>query len=311
MSGVANVPVSLIKDSAVALRGVNKQAESYLQLVESIRGVGVLNSITVRQDGDEYILVDGLQRLNASRDAGRETIPANVIVCDDEVELLNAQIIANIHKIETKPVEYSKQLLRILAASPMMTTRQLAGKLATSDAWINNRLGLVKLEPSIGELVDTGKINLSNAYALAKLPVEEQGNYIDRAMVDGPQTFVPTVHARVKELRDAKNQGRTAGASEFIPIPHMRKLSELKDELDGGKNGPRICNNENAVSALDGWCAAIKFCLNMDGESVAAQKAKDEERKAKIKAEAERRKTEREEQKKKEAASKAADLQSL
>ena len=40
--------------------------------------------------------------------------------------MLEAQILANIHKIETKPMEYSAQLKRILSRNPLMTEAELA-----------------------------------------------------------------------------------------------------------------------------------------------------------------------------------------
>lgn len=311
--GLGNVKVALIRESEVALRSVNRQAESYLQLVESIRKVGVLNSITVRPDVDglHYILVDGLQRLTATRDAGLEEIPANVIDTTDDVALLQAQIIANIHKIETRPVEYSKQLLRILAANPLMTCRELASSVAQSEGWVNQRLGLLKLDSKIGELVDAGSVNLSNAYALAKLPVEEQASFVDRAMTDTPQTFIPTVHARVKQIRDAKSQGKDAAPAEFHPVAYMRKLTELKAEFESPNVTGVIVASEGASTAEEGFRAALAWVLNMDKLSVVAQKTKDDERKAKRAAETEKRKEERQKQKDQEAAQKAASLETL
>jgi len=259
------VKLALIRESEVALRAVNRQSEKYLQLVESIRKVGVLNSITVRQDtdGTHFVLVDGLQRLTASRDAGLEEVPANLMDgTPDEMAVLQAQIIANIHKIETRPVEYSQQLRRILSGNPLMTLRELASMVAQSESWVNQRLGLLKLDEKIGELVDAGTINLSNAYALAKLPPEEQASYVDRAMTDQPTSFLPTVHARVKEIRDAKNQGRDAAPAVFAPVAYLRKLTEVKAEMETPTVGAVVCATEDCNTPIDGFNAAVKWFLN-------------------------------------------------
>ena len=79
-----HVNVSDIYEPEESLRKVDRTHEAYLGLVESIRLKGVMNPITVREvqneDGETiYGLVDGLQRLSASRDAGEETIPCHVI----------------------------------------------------------------------------------------------------------------------------------------------------------------------------------------------------------------------------------------
>ena len=159
--------------------------------------------------------------------------------------------------------------------------------------------------------IDDGKINLTNAYALSKLPEEEQPNYVDSAMTEAPGTFVPVVNGRVTELKKAKREGRKADSAEFTPQPIARKLGEVKAEFEQPKVAGQICKALKADSPESGFAAAVAWFLNMDPASQQAQVAKDKERKAKREAEQKRRKQEREEQKKKEAAEKAADITSL
>jgi len=314
---VGMVNIALIRESEVALRAVNRQSEKYLMLVESIRRQGVLNAICVREVKDPvsgnivYGLVDGLHRFTAAKDAGLIEIPARVTTLDDR-ELLEAQIIANIHKVETKPVEYTKQMMRILAGNPLMTRRELAGRLAQTEAWISQRLNLLKLSPKIQELVDTDRIRLSNAYALAKLPAEEQIDFVDRAMTDTPQVFVPSIYNRVKEIKDAKQKGKDAAPAEFTPTIHLQKLSDVKKMYESPEEmAGMICNAQGAKSVLDGFKAAISWCLHMDDLSIRSAEVDYNARKAKREEEVARRKVEREEKKRAEAATKAADLSSL
>jgi ParB/RepB/Spo0J family partition protein len=276
-----------------------------------------LNSVTVREITDpqtgaiSYGLVDGLQRLTASKDAGKTHIPARILRCD-EADILEAQIIANIHKIETKPAEYTKQLIRILAANPLMTVRDLAAKLSQSEAWVSQRLSINKLDEEIQQLVDADRIGLSNAYALAKLPPDEQKDFVDRAMTDTPSQFIPLIHARVKELRDASREGKDPKKSEFVATPHIRKMSEIKSEWENpGRMAQAVIATTGAADALSGFTAALAWVLNMDPDTVRARQAKDAERRAMKEAEAEKRKEERERRKQEEAARKAADLESL
>lgn len=306
-----NIEISKIRENPVALRSVDKQDDAYLGLVDSIRLRGVLNAILVREVRDPdtgemyYGLVDGLQRFTASQDAGKTEIPAQVVALSD-AEVLEAQIITNIHRVETKPVEYSKQLMRILAGNPTMTIAELAAKLARSPSWVSERLGLVKLEESIASLVDEGKVNLSNAYALAKLPADEQANFVDRAMTMTPQEFVPTVNARVKELRDAKRQGRDAAPQAFTPVPHVQKLADLRNEFENPSVGPVLVAETGAKTAVDGFKLGVAWALHMDPLSIEEAKNKDAERKAAAEAEKAKRKEEREKKKAEEAAQAAA-----
>lgn len=308
--GIEVVKLSDIRENPVALRTVNKQSESYLGLVDSIRQKGFLGSITGRkkQDeaGTEYIeITDGLHRYNAAKDAGLTTIPIDILSLDD-AETLEAQILMNVHKVDTRPVEYSNQLRRILAMNPMMTEAELATKLGKSAQWIKERLGLVKLPEKVAELVDEGKINLTNAYALAKLPPEESADWVDRAMTETPTEFCPKVNGRVKEIKDAKRKGKDASASEFTPVAHLQKLAAIKEEMESPKVGPTLVKKHKLKSAEEGFAMGIKWALHMDPESIEAAKSKYEAQKEAKEEAKKRRAAERAEKKAKEAAEAAA-----
>lgn len=290
---VATVKLTDIRENPVALRQVNKKSEGYMNLVESIKEVGLLNPISVRPvDGQDgmYSLIDGLHRFSACMDAGLETIPVNITPMED-ARALEAQIIGNIHKIETTPVQYSQQLQRILAMNPTLTQNQLAQKLSKSPAWIDDRLSLNKLHESIKSLVDSGQVNLTNAYALAKLPLEEQPNWLDRAITTTPKEFVPAVQERKKEIDKARRQGRSAEPAQFTPTAFVRKLSELKTELETGEVGAEL--TKGMKKAADGFALAVKWCLNLDEGTVAAAKVEYEVRQKAIKEKQEKAKTER------------------
>ena len=174
--GLQVIKLSDIRENPVALRTVNRDSEQYLGLVESIRSKGFIGAISVRKQIDSetsaefFELVDGLHRFNASKDAGLETINADVVSLTED-QVLEAQIMTNIHKVETRPAEYTQQLKRILNRNPLMTESELAVKLGKSPSWIKDRLSLGKItNPDITALINDGKIVLSNAYALAKLP---------------------------------------------------------------------------------------------------------------------------------------------
>lgn len=299
------IPLAEIRENPVALRSIDKTAEGYAGLVDSIREKGVLNPIVVREvrndDGSiVYGLVDGLQRYTASQDAGRATIPAQVVALND-AEVLEAQVIANVHRVVTKPFQYSKQLMRILAGNPTMTIAELATRLSMSPSWLSDRLGLVKLAPELAELVDAGTINLSNAYAIAKLPPEEQVNFIDRAITMLPQEFVPNVNQRAKEIRDARRQGRSPEKQGFVAIPHAQKIGDLKLEYEAPTIGPALIAETNARTPLDGWRLALSWALHMDPRSIEVARQRHEEREAAEAAEKEKQRREREEAKQRKA----------
>jgi ParB family chromosome partitioning protein len=304
------IPIDKIKENPVALRGVNRQAETFIGLVDSIKKIGVLKPINVREKDDgsgepHYELIDGLQRFSASCEAGLTEIPAYIVPLQD-AEVLEAQVMANVHKIETKPVEYTRQLQRILGANPTMTITDLAVKLAKNPSWVGQRLGLLKLDPRASALVDSDDITLSNAYALAKLPPEEQINFLDRAQTDTPDVFVPAVTARVKEIREAHRAGKEAKPEEFVPTAHMQKMKDVKAEYDKPEVLIALAKEAGVKSVQEAVQLSLAWVLSLDDRSVEAAKARwAEKKKAREEATA-KRKAERAAEKAKKAAEEAA-----
>ncbi len=273
------IPVESIRENPNAVRQVNKQDPKYPGLVDSVKQYGVVNPIVVRRlpsdNGEElYGLVDGLHRYSATLDSGRKTISAKVMNMSDALAM-HVQLIGNIQKIETKPVEYSKQLYRILTLDPTLTLLGLAGQLNTSQQWVQDRLGLLKIIPALQTLVDEGKINLTNAYFLAKLPEEEQKNFADRAQTMSPAEFMPTVLARKREIDKANRQGRAAMPDVFTPMPHLQKLGELTAELNTPTLAGSLCNVAKAKTPEQGFAAAIAWVLHMDPTSIQIATEKD------------------------------------
>lgn len=286
MSELSVIAISEIRENPVALRTVNRQSEEYMGLVDSIRQKGFFGAITVRRKTDAetnqsyYELIDGLHRYSAAKDAGLTEINVDIVSLDDDA-VLEAQVMANIHKVETRPIEYSKQLLRILSRNPLMTESELAVKLGKSAQWIKERLGLTKItNEDVAALVDEGKIGLANAYALAKLPPEEMADWVDRAITLSPDEFIPAANSRCKEIKEAKRKGQDPSDREFQPVAFMQKMKDIKTELDDGTIAKALINQTGASNAEQGFKLAVQWCLHLDPASVEAQKAKDEERKA-------------------------------
>src|SRR5688572_23183671 len=106
------IPLGMIRENPDALRAVDKESENFLGLVDSIKQKGVLNAISVREvvapsGAKEYALIDGLHRFHAAIAAALTEIPAQVFSLD-QAEVYEAQIEANVHKVETKHMDYCK-----------------------------------------------------------------------------------------------------------------------------------------------------------------------------------------------------------
>jgi len=308
---LASIALSDIQVNPEALRGVNKTDVDYLEFAANVASRGVLTPISVREVVDTetnrryYQLIDGLQRFTASGDAGFPTINAVIRSSGDE-DVFEEQIIANVFRIETKPIEYTHQLRRILRSDPSMTMAALAAKIGKSDSWLKQRLQLTKLCPEVAELVDGNAINLNNAYALATLPPENQTELIEAAMNKTYQEFAPIADARRKELNKARRQGKSDEPVVFEPRQALRKAGDIGEELKSSKVASAVLAQAGASTADEGWAAALQWVLSLDPISVEEQKRKWEEAQAALAAKREEAKKDRESRSEKAGEIKAA-----
>jgi len=292
------VPLKDIRENQAALRVVHRDTPEFLEMVESVRAQGILNPINVREVTDPetgvkyFSLIDGLHRYWCAVEAGLDSIPCHILDAT-EIETLQMQVTANLHRIDTKPVEYSQALQRLMAFNPLMSIHDLAKMVNKSSTWVSERLNLTKLDKSIGVLVDEGKINLTNAFALARMPVEEQPAFVERAMTMQPAEFANVCAERRKQIQQARREGRVAGPEVFQAQPFLRKISEVKDELAKAVAGPAILETLKVTSPVEAWSLAVAWVLNMDPESQEAQKRRDDERRQKAEEAKEQAATER------------------
>jgi len=283
MSELMSIPLDRIRENPEAIRTVDKTGEEYIGLVDSIRSKGFNGSISVREiEGDEdgvlYAVVDGMHRTMAAKDAGLAEIPCSVAAFD-EAEAIEFSIMANVHKKDTTVAEYRQGLIKLLKLNPMMTNADLAEKMCKSTQWVGNILSLNKIDnDEIISLIDEGKITLSNAVALAKLPPEEMVNYITEAQPEAPNVFIPKVDARAKEIKDAKRQGKNPEDRQFIPSEFLQKMRDIKEARDTGELATQLLGHTGIADPAEAFKLALNWVLHVDPISIEEQKAQYEQK---------------------------------
>jgi len=76
----------LISSIKVSHRMRRTDEEKVREIAESIKGVGLLHSITIAKREDHYVLVAGLHRLESFKLLGLKAIPANIIEANELIE---------------------------------------------------------------------------------------------------------------------------------------------------------------------------------------------------------------------------------
>ena len=207
--------------------------EALAELVHSLREVGLLQPVVVRQlatEGDpaavdRYELIMGERRWRAAREAGFTTIPAIVRSTSDD-DLLRDALLENLHRAELNPLEEAAaydQLLKDFGC----THDELAGRIGRSRPQISNTLRLLKLPPLVQRRVAAGVLSAGHARALLGLDdAAGQERLAQRIVAEG--LSVRTVEEIVSLGGD---QAPTNGATRTTKRPVAPKLAVLADRL--------------------------------------------------------------------------------
>ena len=140
------------------------------QLSESIKKHGVLQPITVRKSGKEYVIVMGERRFRASKLASKKTIPCIVRTYKNN-DVLEVQIIENLQRQDVEPTEEAEAIAFL---SEKYVPSEIAKRLGRSDNFIRQRLKLAGLIEGFKHFVRNGDMTISLGIGVALFEPEEQ-----------------------------------------------------------------------------------------------------------------------------------------
>ncbi|WP_309053465.1 ParB/RepB/Spo0J family partition protein [Streptomyces sp.] len=194
-------------------------------LAESIREIGLVNSITVAtvdaylserperagevDEGARYIVVDGHRRLEAARLAGEPTIRVsvnNALVATDE-SLLEAAFVANVHRDDMNPLEQAYALQKLVEFYG--SQNKAAKRLGIGQSTISSKLSILDLDPGLQADLLAGRRRLEDVRNLAKLAPEQQREKADARAEERQRR---AAEGRGVSRRDNPRPGSAAGA---------------------------------------------------------------------------------------------------
>lgn len=143
--------------------------ESLSSLVDSIRAVGILQPVLVREVGpDEYELIAGERRFRAARRAGLQSVPALVHRADDVASLEQA-LVENLHREDLNPLDEAGAYQQLIEEFSL-THEEVAGRVGRSRAAVTNALRLLQLPPAVQRYVRDGQLTAGHARSLLGTP---------------------------------------------------------------------------------------------------------------------------------------------
>jgi ParB family chromosome partitioning protein len=165
------VPLALIKPNQRQPR-TQFDEEALSSLVDSIRAVGVLQPVLLRQDGEEeYELIAGERRCRAARRAGLQTIPALVQTMDDAASLERA-VVENIQREDLNPLDEAGAYQQLIEDFSL-THEEVAQRVGRSRTAVTNALRLFQLPTSVQRSIRDGALTAGHARALLMTPDRE------------------------------------------------------------------------------------------------------------------------------------------
>ena len=144
--------------------------EALKQLSESIEEHGVLQPITVRKSGKDYIIVMGERRYRANKLANKKTIPCIVREYKNN-HVLEIQIIENLQRQDVEPTEEAEAIAFL---SEKYVSKEISKRLGRTENFVRQRLKLAGLIEGFKVFVRNGEMTISLGVGVALFQPEEQ-----------------------------------------------------------------------------------------------------------------------------------------
>jgi len=198
------------------------------ELSESIKVQGIIQPITVRRLGDnEYQLISGERRFQASRMAGFNTIPAYIRTANDQ-QMLEMALIENIQRENLNALEIAQSYQRLLTECDLKQ-EQLGDRVGKNRTTVNNYLRLLKLPPDIQAGIRDQKISMGHARALINIEDVDKQLAIFRRTVE-EELSVRKVEALVKDLNNEPEEKSNSSLSNMDPLKKY-EIGKLQQKL--------------------------------------------------------------------------------
>lgn len=268
---VEMIQMSKIHPAPFMLRPVRETSVEYLELLDSIRDKGLLNSLLVRPHPyieGEYQVVDGSWRYFCLKELDMGEAPCIIKVGVDDEDVLALQITANAVSYETRPVEFAEQMARMIRireeAGLRTTAKELADTLNKSASWVSRRLKILELPEEAKQALKDEEISLGHAVVLTRVwHPAHQLRFLESAKETKVRDFELEVGRWIASKRSEKMGERRAQREPNLR-PRLRSMDSMLIELDTLEEISQIIVQKALTTPLQGAKAMLEWILNLD-----------------------------------------------
>ena len=218
---VAEVPINKIEPNPFQPRK-DFDKEELLELVQSIKTLGLIQPITLRSIGkNKYQIISGERRWRASKLAGLKTVPAYIRIADDQ-GMLEMALVENIQRSNLNALEVAISYQRLIDECDLQHD-ELAQRVGKERSTVSNYIRLLKLPPSVQSALKANTISMGHARALLSIDNPSlQISILKQIKAEGL-----SVRAIEKLIKENKPSKKSSGKKSVIKMhPEVRKIRD-------------------------------------------------------------------------------------
>ena len=218
-AGPQQVDIDLIEPSPYQPR-TRFREEALDELARSIKASGIIQPLVLRPVASRFQLIAGERRWRAAQRAGLTKVSAIIRQVSDELAL-EMTLVENIQREDLNAIETARAFDRLMEEF-QLTQEAVAERTGKDRATVANAVRLLKLEPTIQEWIEEGKLSAGHGRALlAVADTQLRMRYAQRASRGG---------LTVRQIeRLAARRVRTS--SQTASVPHDVNIRAALDEL--------------------------------------------------------------------------------
>jgi ParB family chromosome partitioning protein len=222
-AGPLLIDIELIEPSPYQPR-TRFREEALDELARSIQSSGIIQPLVVRPIGHRFQLIGGERRWRAAQRAGLTSVSAIVRQVPDALAL-EMTLVENIQREDLNAMEQARAFERLMAEFNV-TQETVAERTGKDRTTVANAIRLLKLEPTIQDWIEEGKLTAGHGRALLAVPDSQlRMRYAQRAARGGL-----TVR-QIERLASRRSRG-TKTIAESSVDPNIREaLEELQRHL--------------------------------------------------------------------------------
>lgn len=202
--------------------------ESLRELAISIREIGIIQPITLRQVADNrFQIIAGERRWRASQMAGLKAIPAYIRTINDE-NVMEMALVENIQREDLNAIEIALAYEHLIENTGM-TQEKVSERVGKSRTAITNYLRLLKLPAQIQMALQKHDIDMGHARALLSLdsPSLQIKLYKEIQKNNYSVRKVEALVNRIKNGEDIESSKKNVDAANS----HSAAMTTLKNQL--------------------------------------------------------------------------------